>query len=188
MTNSTSITFRDERDENGAFVASFEGYYHAAGWPRDTAVRRLARFMKENHMDAYMRAAVPGGAFDTFWAEPLPADKYPPLDNPYAHLKAATGVMVITSLLREGDLIRNHGCIMRINEVKSRVYARDEEGDQIVYWSKATILLRYSGTIPLSWIDYDAEGNSTGWLVQGNDYATWCVVGRAEDFAPEGGE
>ena len=108
--------------------------------------------------------------------------------SPYAHLADRFGVGVITSLLREGDLIKNHGCIMRINEIKSRVYARDEEGDQIVYWSKATILLRYSDTIPLSWIDYDAEGNSTGWLVQGNDYATWCVVGRAEDFAPEGGE
>jgi hypothetical protein len=95
------------------------------------------------------------------------------------HLIDAPVTMVPTSALREGDLIRNNGCIMRINEVpESEGHAPD--GNGAVYWYKATILHRFNGTIPLGWLDRDENGDRTLWTVQGNDLAKWARIEEGE--------
>jgi hypothetical protein len=95
------------------------------------------------------------------------------------HLINAPVIMVPTSALREGDLIRNNGCIMRINEVhESEGHAPDENG--AVYWSKATVVHRFNSTIPLGWLDRGENGERTLWTVQGNDLAKWARVAEGE--------
>lgn len=97
----------------------------------------------------------------------------------FAHLINAPFTMVPTSALREGDLIRNNGCIMHINAVvESEAHAPDENGP--VFWSKATVVHRFNGTIPLGWLDRDENGDRTLWTVQGNDLAKWARIEEGE--------
>lgn len=90
-----------------------------------------------------------------------------------AALLEAPVEMVPTSALREGDLIRDHGCIMRIGVVnESMAHKPDENG--VTYWSRAEVLHRYTDTIPMSWFT-NAEGKKV-WTVQGNDLAKWARI------------
>lgn len=77
-----------------------------------------------------------------------------------------------SSDLQKGDLIDCHGCIFRINDVKSRA---DNESGTTVYWSISTLVERNTNSIPLSWFGKAADGTRT-WGIQGNDKASWAKI------------
>lgn len=81
-----------------------------------------------------------------------------------------------SSDLRTGDLIRTHGCTVRINEVKHR---DTEEPGFPVFWSVATVIDNPENAIPRSYLDQGPNGTLT-WQIQGNDRATWTRIETAE--------
>ena len=49
------LTFRFDKVK-GEYRASLDGYYHAIGWPKDLAVRRLGEFLQATHPDVWRGA------------------------------------------------------------------------------------------------------------------------------------
>jgi hypothetical protein len=49
------LTFRFDKVK-GEYRASLDGYYHAIGWPKDLAVRRLSEFLQATHPDVWRGA------------------------------------------------------------------------------------------------------------------------------------
>lgn len=66
------LTF--SREENGDYRASWRNFYHATGWNRDLAVRRLASFMADAHSDIWHTDGLKEVISDYF--RPLSANEY----------------------------------------------------------------------------------------------------------------
>lgn len=88
-----------------------------------------------------------------------------------------------TSELREGDVVRNHGMRLLIDQeitVGSLTPDHPERGN--VRWTSARVLnpdeVERDGLVPASWIWRDRDMKRRDiprWTIQGNDLATWAV-------------
>ena len=94
-----------------------------------------------------------------------------------SRLMKVRGENVPTSALREGDILRLHGCLLRLGEIKES-QAHKDEGYGACLYSTAEVLYQYDETIPRSWLGSGRDKVPT-WQVQGNDLASWNVVQRA---------
>jgi hypothetical protein len=97
-------------------------------------------------------------------------------DMPHVEeLMAAPMTIVPTSELREGDVIRLEGCLMRCGPIQlSEVHPKDHGGCR---YTMAKVIHRYGPNIPPGWFHTDDE-DSRYWQVQGNDLARWALVFR----------
>lgn len=96
------------------------------------------------------------------------------------HMKTCEGELVTTGELREGDIIRNNGCLMHLGRFQELARRAGEpgHGHGNVRWSTGTVLLRFNDTIPMGYFDRDDTRTQLLWQVQGNNLATWLRVGH----------
>lgn len=76
---------------------------------------------------------------------------------------------VKTSELRAGDVVRAHGCRFRLTEV---VTATHERLPTVYAW-RSELLSTDDDAIPF--VVGIAQSDPRGWVIQGNDRATWVV-------------
>ena len=80
---------------------------------------------------------------------------------------------VNTAALREGDILRNNGCLMKLGPLKEQPNDQGHPERGLTRWARGYIMPQNgTGTIPRPWLDHDEHGNAY-WIVQGNDHATW---------------
>lgn len=117
---------------------------------------------------------------------PLPADRAYPVQEP-APAMPVHRQYVPTSALREGDLVVNHGALLRLGPIH-RSPRPDEHGG--VHWSIGVILNgdEMATAEAYVWVMADRRKTPDGprlydgpdairtWNIQGNDLARWCRI------------
>lgn len=95
--------------------------------------------------------------------------------KPFTYTDEETGLtleVVGTDALREGDVIRNHGCAMQLGAFKERPNDQGHPERGATRWARGYVLAQAAtGAIPRGWLDTDDEGRAY-WVVQGNNLAT----------------
>lgn len=110
---------------------------------------------------------------------------FAPSPEPQPERQAPT-VSVVSSALRPGHIVREHGMRVRIDEV--RPYASSSSSRDAyptAYSCPGTVLnvaqVREAGIVPLGFLACSVHPGGRCWHVQGNDLARWAVERHATD-------
>lgn len=100
------------------------------------------------------------------------------MKGPYTTTKRVERLTVVTSELREGDVVLAHGlrCLLDGPVLVSQSHPTSPVGDGLTRYVRALVLNRDDvphEVVPLGWTR--EQDGSHRWTIQGNDFARWAI-------------